>query len=104
MLDDIRKKQEDFKAAKPVNVFEDNKHALVRQPSAPVFQGGEDLRGKDKRFVEEQYSKYVQDIGQLLEGDAQEPKQEESPKEEAVETGVVQADREDDEELEEAAT
>ena len=64
-----------------------------------MFQGGEDLRGKDKRFVEEQYTKYVQDIGQLLEGD--EPKQEESPKEEAVE--VVQADREDDEELEEAA-
>jgi hypothetical protein len=104
MLDDIRKKQEEFKAAKPLNVFEDKQHALARQPSAPVFQAGEDLRG-NKRFVEEQYSKYVQDIGQLLEGEetTRLATEESSPKEETLDSGVVQADREDDEDLEEAA-
>ena len=47
----------------------------------------------------------MQDIGQLLEGEdtTRLATEESSPKEETLDSGVVQADREDDEDLEEAA-
>ena len=57
-------------------------NGLIRQPSAPVIgapfrpvsaaPGGAIVKNnavnQEKRYVEEQYSKYVKDIGQLLEG------------------------------------
>ncbi len=48
----------------PPNQRNPDHHGLLRQPSAPVM-----IRQDNKRYIEEQYSKYVKDIGQLLEGE-----------------------------------